>query len=152
MEQKTYIIDNLDCANCAAKIEAKINALPEVKEATITFATKQLRITAENPDALVEKLTAIAQTVESGAVIRSRKGHHHEQDHGCGCGHHHEQDHHCSCGCHHEHDHGCGCDHHHEHKNECGCGHHHGHEHSHDHGHGDDDKKTIFAGAGLFAS
>ena len=154
MEQKTYIIENLDCANCAAKIEAKINALPEVKEATITFATKQLRITAENPDALVEKLTAIAQTVESGAVIRSRKGHHHEHhhDHGCGCGHHHEHDHDCGCGHHHEHDHGCGCGHYHEHKNECGCGHHHGHEHSHDHGHGDDDKKTIFAGAGLFAA
>ena len=154
MEQKTYIIENLDCANCAAKIEAKINGLPEVQEATITFATKQLRITAEDPDVLIEKLTAIARTVESGAVIRSREGHHHEHhhDHGCGCGHHHEHDHGCGCGHHHEHDHDCGCGHHHEHKNECGCGHHHGHEHSHDHGHGDDDKKTIFAGAGLFAA
>ena len=38
MIQKVYMIENLDCANCAAKIEAKINALPEVKDASITFA------------------------------------------------------------------------------------------------------------------
>ena len=31
MEQKVYIIQNLDCANCAAKIESKFNALPEVE-------------------------------------------------------------------------------------------------------------------------
>ena len=99
MERKVYIIDNLDCANCAAKIEAKFNALPEVEEATITFATKQLRITAENPDALMEKLTEIARTVESEVEIRHRdEPHHgasHEQHHdheGCGCGHHHDHE------------------------------------------------------------
>ena len=29
MEQKVYEIENLCCANCAAKIEAKFNELPE---------------------------------------------------------------------------------------------------------------------------
>ena len=57
MEQKIYILENLDCANCAAKIESKFNALPEVQVATITFPTRQLRLTADNPDALIEKLT-----------------------------------------------------------------------------------------------
>ena len=52
MPRKVYIIENLDCANCAAKIEAKMNALPEVEAASITFATRQLRITAKDPDAL----------------------------------------------------------------------------------------------------
>ena len=73
MIQKVYIIENLDCANCAAKIEAKFNALPEVEEATLTFATKQLRIRADDPDALLEKLTQIARSVESGAVILPRE-------------------------------------------------------------------------------
>ena len=123
MERKVYIIDHVDCANCAAKIEAKFNALPEVEEATITFATKQLRLTAENPDALLEKLTEIARTVESGATITPRgghhRGHHHdheEHEHKCGCGHHHD---------HEEHEHKCGCGHHHdheEHEHKCGCG------------------------------
>ena len=142
MEKKIYIMQNLGCANCAAKMEAKFNALPEVEEATITFATKQLRLTAENPDSLIEKLTQIAQTVEHEVVIVPRDahtkryacscGHHHEEHHGCGCGYHHEEHHHeCGCGHHHEeHHHECGCGHHHEeHHHECGCGHHHEEHH-----------------------
>ena len=50
MEKKVYTIENLDCANCAAKIEAKINALPDVHEAVVIFPTRQLKLAAENPD------------------------------------------------------------------------------------------------------
>ena len=148
MPRKIYIIENLDCANCAAKIEQKFNAHPAVTEATITFTTKQLRLTAEDPDALLEELTRIARTVESEVVIRPRdhaahthsaqRHHHHDHDHECSCGHHHEHDHdhECSCGHHHEHDHDheCSCGHHHEHDHdhECACGHHHEHDHDHE--------------------
>ena len=177
MERKVYIIEGLDCANCAAKIEAKFNALPEVEEATITIATKQLRVTAEGPDSLMEKLTQIARTVESGATIIPRDeprhstshehhhdrecgcGHHHEHEHEheCGCGHHHEHEHEHECGCghHHEHEHECGCGNHHEHEHECGCGHHHEHDHDHSHEHhhehGGNEYAAIFLGGGLFA-
>ena len=51
MVQKVYIIENLDCANCAAKIEEKINKLPDVT-ATVTFSTRTLLVTAENPEKL----------------------------------------------------------------------------------------------------
>ena len=138
MKQKVYILENLGCANCAAKMEAKFNALPEVQEATITFATKQLRLTAEDPDNLIEKLTEIARTVEGEVTIvpRDTREHHHE----------------CSCGHRHDHDHECGCGHHHDH--ECGCGCHQEHEHDHHHDHhqedGDDDRKAIELGALLF--
>lgn len=71
--KKIYTIENIDCANCAAKIESMINKLPEVEEATITFATKQLRVSAENPDSLVGIMTEIANAVENGVVIRERK-------------------------------------------------------------------------------
>ena len=147
MPRKIYIIDNLDCANCAAKIEAKFNAHPEVEGATITFATKQLRLTAADPDALIPELVKIARTVEGEVEIhprdaaqaprRERKHHHHEHGESCGCGHNHEHDHHeCKCGHHHDHEehHECGCGHHHEHEahHECGCGHHHDHEEHHE--------------------
>ncbi len=56
MVKKVYLVENLDCANCASKVEAALNALPEVQEAVITYATMQLRITAEDPDALLPKL------------------------------------------------------------------------------------------------
>ena len=146
MVKKIYIMENLDCANCAAKIEAKFNAHEQVAEATITFSTRQLRLTAEDPDALIPELTEIARTVESEVVIYPRdtgsvSGKHHH-DHECGCGHdhechcghdHHEHDHECHCGHdHHEHDHECHCSHdHHEHEHECHCGHGH-HEHDHE--------------------
>ncbi len=71
--RKVYIIEHLDCANCAAKIERKINELPEVEEATLTFATKQLRVTAKNPDALLEQMRQIARTVEPDATIEPRQ-------------------------------------------------------------------------------
>ena len=137
MIQKVYMIENLDCANCAAKIEAKINALPEVENASITFATKQLRVTADDPDALLEKFTAIARTVESEVTILPREDHHHHEHHsGCCCDHNHEH-HHEDCNCGHGHHEGCTC----------------GHEghHEHHHEHGSDDKKALLVGAGLFA-
>ena len=128
MAKKVYTIDNLDCANCAAKIEAKFNQHPQVEEATITFSTKQLRLTAEDPDALLPELLQIARTVEAGVTIGERghdqhsHAHHHDHDHhACGCGHeHHDHDHHeCACGHDHSQEHE-----HHDHPQE--------HEH-HDH-------------------
>ena len=92
MEQKIYYLEHLDCANCAAKIEDKFNALPEVESATITFATRQLRLTAENPDALIEKLTKIARTVEGEVEIHT---HPHAHTHGqCHCEDHEHHHHH----------------------------------------------------------
>ena len=59
MPRKVYMIDHLDCANCAAKMEDKINQLPQVEEAVLTFATRKLAITAQDPDALREQLQSI---------------------------------------------------------------------------------------------
>ena len=135
MEQKVYEIENLCCANCAAKIEAKFNELPEVESAVIVFPTKQLRLTAEDPDALLEKLTAIARTVEPDVAFHAAH-HHHEHHEGCACGHDH-----------HEHHEGCSCGHdHHEHHEGCSCGHDH-HDHHHEHG---GDSRDIVAGGILF--
>ena len=48
MQRKVYILENLDCANCAAKIERKLSKLPELNDVSVTFATKQLRFEAED--------------------------------------------------------------------------------------------------------
>ena len=147
MKKKVYIIENLDCANCAAKIEAKMNAHPKVQEATITFSTRQLRLTAEDPDALIPELQTIARTVEGEATICPRDGAHkhiHEHHHD----HHHEHEDECCCG--HEH--------HHEHEGECCCGHEHHHEehhhetsHEHEHDH-EESVLPLLVGAVLFVT
>lgn len=62
---KVYTIENLGCANCAAKMESRINQLEEVSDATITFATKQLRVSAKNPDALLNEIQEICAALMS---------------------------------------------------------------------------------------
>ncbi len=142
MITKKYRMENLGCANCAAKMESKINALAQVQEATLAFATKQLRVTAEDPDSLLEEMQAIAASIEAEVIIRpwNQKNKEHVHEHAaCHCGHDHDHTE-CGCGHHHEHEH-----HHHNHEHH----HEHGHEHSHDHG--DMDAKWVIAGAAIFA-
>ena len=167
MAKKVYRIDNLDCANCAAKIEKKFNDHPGVEEAVITFATKQLRLTAEDPDALIPELVEIARTIEGEVTITPRdaaKGaahpehshghHHHDHDDGCCCGEHHHADGE-SCGCAHEHHHedgnDCCCGHEHHHEDGKGHDHHSGQEsHGHDHADAEESALPLILGAGLF--
>ena len=73
METKVYILNNLCCANCAARIEEKFNAHPGVQKAVIVFPTRQLRLTAQEPDALLEELTELARTVEPDVEIAPRE-------------------------------------------------------------------------------
>ena len=69
---KVYIIDGLDCAHCAAKVEERINEVPGVEKAVLTYATKQLRITAENPDALIDEIRRVSEALEEGVTIVER--------------------------------------------------------------------------------
>ncbi len=73
IQQKIYIIENLGCANCAAKMEKKINELPEVEAATITFATKQLRVVSNYQEHLLETLQEICSSIESEVIVRPKE-------------------------------------------------------------------------------
>ncbi len=72
MSTKIYFIENLGCAHCAAKMEEKIAALDGISEASITFATKQLRVTAEDPDAYLEEIRKICTSIESQVTVTPR--------------------------------------------------------------------------------
>ena len=89
MKEHIYQIENLGCANCAAKMEEKIRRLPGVEAASITFATRQLRLRAEDPEALLPLAQEIVSSIEHDARIVAHGGHHHHEDH-CACGHEHE--------------------------------------------------------------
>ncbi|MEE1229217.1 MAG: heavy metal translocating P-type ATPase [Lachnospiraceae bacterium] len=151
MEKKIYLLKGIDCANCAAAIERRLQKERDLQDVSVTFATEQLRYSTEDPQAAFEKVKKIVGEMEPEVeLIDVTRGgqhkhdhhhdHHHEEDH-CHChsehDHHHEEDH---SHCHHEHDHHHEEDHshcHHEHD------HHHGEDHSHchsehDHHHGED--------------
>ncbi len=79
----TCLVEHLGCANCAAKMESRINNLPEVNAATLTFATKQLRVSvtpeaAKREAELIQKFQEICSSIESEVVVtkqqRSQKG------------------------------------------------------------------------------
>ena len=135
MQKKVYILEGLDCANCAAKIETKLKTLPELQDVSITFATKQLRFSAENPAEILPEIIEIIHTVEPEVEVKERKHHHHEH-----VDHDHEED--CCCG--HEHNH-------HDHEDDCCCGHEH---HHHDHGkkvESKEEEKVLFWKKPLFS-
>lgn len=115
MKRKVYILEGLDCANCAAKIENKLSKMPGLSDVSVTYATKQLRLSTEDPDALLPQIREVVKSMEPDVEVleRTRGGKQtqaHEHSH-------HDHDHHAH-------------EHHHDHGESCGCGHDH---HDHDH-------------------
>ena len=61
--KKTFKLIDLDCANCAAKMEAGINELPGVNKASISFMASKLMIDADAADA--EALSVIVDAAQA---------------------------------------------------------------------------------------
>ena len=70
--KKRYKLENLCCANCAAKIEDGIRKLPGVKDATIAFMTQKLTIDADDErfDEIMQEVIKVAKKVEPDCVIK----------------------------------------------------------------------------------
>lgn len=66
---RTYLVQNLDCANCGAKIERALNAMLEIDSAVLTFTTKKLQVKAANYDGLLAKMQAVTDSVEEGVLL-----------------------------------------------------------------------------------
>lgn len=78
-KQKVYILENLGCANCAAKMERKIKELPEVEDAVITFATKQLKVASNHQEDLLPVLQEICASIESEVVVKPKESKVHKE-------------------------------------------------------------------------
>lgn len=53
--KKTYLLEDLDCAHCAEKIEKEVGKLEGVSDSRVTFLTQKLVIEVE--DDKVDKIT-----------------------------------------------------------------------------------------------
>lgn len=60
--KKKFKLQNLDCANCAAKIEEKIKNIDGVKNASVSFMLQKLVIEAEGDD-MEERIVSEAKSV-----------------------------------------------------------------------------------------
>ena len=69
---RIYLLENLGCAHCASKMEKQIADLDGISEATITFATRQLRVTAKNPDRYLDQIRRICTSIESEVIVKEK--------------------------------------------------------------------------------
>lgn len=70
--KRKYVFNHISCANCAAKIEKKINQLNEVESATLNYLTKEITIITNQEiesDLLQEVIEQAINEVESGVTI-----------------------------------------------------------------------------------
>ena len=154
--ERIYILDELDCANCAMKIERHVGKIKGVKECSVDFVSKRMFVNMEH-EGIEAVLEETVQAIEPDVILRrkddkkaasagkqgasGKAGHpeaekHHSAQEDCGCkkAHHHD---HADCACAHTdgHDHHDACNGSHAHENDghhhhegCGCGHDHAHE------------------------
>jgi len=69
--KKTYRLNGLDCANCAAKIQDGIRKLDGVSSATVNFMTTKLIIEGEEDkmDGIVASAKTIIKKLEPDVVM-----------------------------------------------------------------------------------
>ena len=115
-----FNFENIDCPNCALKVEEALNKEEDIIDAKVSFMNKKIIIKHKDNVEVFETVNRVLGKVEGDAYITSDHHHHHDhEEHTCSCG-----------GDHHEHHH------HHQHK--------HHHKHCHDNCHCHEDNKLEF--------
>ena len=69
--EETLLLKDLNCPNCAAKIEDRIRKMDVVETANFTLATHQLKLTGswEDREALKRDIQDICDTIEEGVTV-----------------------------------------------------------------------------------
>ena len=70
--KKTYKLRDLDCANCAAKMENAIAKLPEIESVTVNFLTQRMSLSfadSENEAEILAKVKKLIARVEPDCEV-----------------------------------------------------------------------------------
>ena len=69
--KKSYKLQDLDCANCAEKMETAINKINGVNKATVSFMTQKLTIDADDSlfDEILKETVATIKKVEPDCTV-----------------------------------------------------------------------------------
>ena len=70
--KKIFKLEDLDCANCAAKMETAIKKLDGVHDATVSFLTQKLTLDAEDDrfEEILDQVVKVCKKVEPDCVIQ----------------------------------------------------------------------------------
>ena len=69
--KKVFRLKDLDCANCAAKMERGINKIDGVENATVSFMSQKLTIEAADDrfDSVMDEVVKVCKKIEPDCVI-----------------------------------------------------------------------------------
>ena len=69
--KKTYKLRDLDCANCAQKMEEAIRKVEGVEDASVNFMLQKMTVTADEAkmDEIMKKIVKVCKKVESNCEI-----------------------------------------------------------------------------------
>ena len=69
--KKVYKLEDLDCANCAQKMEDAIKKIDGVEDAAVSFLMQKMTITAKDSrfDDIMKQVVKICRKVESDCKI-----------------------------------------------------------------------------------
>lgn len=69
--KKVYKLEDLDCANCAAKMECAIQKLDGVNDATVSFMAQRLTIEADDDkfEEIMDNVQKVCRKIEPDCVI-----------------------------------------------------------------------------------
>ncbi len=69
--KKTFLLEDLDCANCAAKIENALNEIDEVVSASVSFMSQKLTLEAseENFEIALQKAEKVLNRVDPDVTL-----------------------------------------------------------------------------------
>lgn len=69
--KKTFRLEGLDCANCAAKIEKKVKAMDGVKGATVSFFAQKLVLEADDGrfDEIARKVAEVVHHTDADCTM-----------------------------------------------------------------------------------
>lgn len=69
--KKKFKVENLDCANCAAKMEAAIKSIDGVEDAVMSFMMQKLTIEAEESrmEEIMEQVVSACKKIEPDCRI-----------------------------------------------------------------------------------
>lgn len=69
--KKVYKLEDLDCANCAAKMECAIQKIDGVKDASVSFMSQRLTIDADDEkfDEIMKKVVKACRKIEPDCTI-----------------------------------------------------------------------------------
>lgn len=69
--KKVFEMEDLDCANCAAKMEENIQKIEGVNSANVNFLTQKLTLDADEArlDAILDEAERIIKKIEPDCVL-----------------------------------------------------------------------------------